>query len=226
MSGWHVIEVALTALAAMLSPTTLTFSVLILVLSKRPLRSGLWFYLGALAATVAAGVIAAFVIGDAAAPAQPSGPPKAWVAVIDVVAAVLLVALVVFYLRRPRNPAREEKAVARVSRVADSPVAVLIGAGAALANAGAFIPLGLKDISEMRLTTTGYIVEWVLFSLVSLLPLAAALILLLASREWTMRTLDAARDWLIRNARIIAAVIILALAAVMLRNGIAGLIHA
>jgi hypothetical protein len=41
MSGWHVIEAALTALAAMLSPTTLTFSVLILVLSKRPLRSGL-----------------------------------------------------------------------------------------------------------------------------------------------------------------------------------------
>jgi len=142
------------------------------------------------------------------------------------VAAVLLMALVACYLRRPRNPVREEKAVAQVSKVADSPVTVLIGAGAALANAGAFIPLGLKDISEMRLTTTGYIVEWVLFSLVSLLPLAAALILLLISKQWTLRKLDAARAWLIRNARIIAAVIILALAAVMLRNGIAGLIHA
>jgi hypothetical protein len=40
MPGWHDAELALTALAAMFSPTTLTFSVLILVLSKRPLRSG------------------------------------------------------------------------------------------------------------------------------------------------------------------------------------------
>ena len=60
----------------MLSPTTLTFSVLVLVLSKRPLRSGFWFYLGALGTTLAVGVIAAFVIGDAAAPSNPSGPPS------------------------------------------------------------------------------------------------------------------------------------------------------
>jgi hypothetical protein len=226
MSGWHGAELALTALAAMLSPTTLTFSVLILVLSKRPLRSGFWFYLGALGATAAVGVIAAFVIGDAGAPPQPSGPPKLWVAVIDVVAAVLLVALVVYYLRRPRKPAREEKAVAQVSKVADSPIAALIGAGAALANAGAFIPLGLKDISELHPSTTGYIIEWVLFSLVSLLPLAVVLILLVVSKEWTLHKLDAARAWLTRNARIIAAVIVLLLAAVMLRNGIDGLIHA
>jgi hypothetical protein len=59
-----------------------------------------------------------------------------------------------------------------------------------------------------------------------LLPLAAALILILAAKEWTLRKLDAARDWLARNARIIAAVIILLLAAVMFRNGIDGLIHA
>ena len=224
--GWHDAELALTALAAMLSPTTLTFSVLVLVLSKRPLRSGFWFYLGALAVTVAVGVIAAFVIGDAAAPSHPSGPPKLWVAVIDVVAAVLLVALVIYYLHRPRNPAREEKAVAQIAKVADSPVTVLFGAGAALANAGAFIPLGLKDISELHPTTAGYIIAWVLFSLVSLLPLATALILILVSKGWTLRMLDAARAWLIRNAQVIAAVIVLLLAALMLRNGIDGLIHA
>lgn len=60
----------------------------------------------------------------------------------------------------------------------------------------------------------------------SLLPLAAALILIWASKGWTLSKLDAARDWLTRYARIIAAVIILALAASMLRNGIDGLIHA
>ena len=36
----------------MVSPTTLTFSVLVLVLGDRPLRTGIWFYLGALGATL------------------------------------------------------------------------------------------------------------------------------------------------------------------------------
>lgn len=40
------VELGLTAVAAMLSPTTLTFCVLALVLSKRPGRTGLWFLSG------------------------------------------------------------------------------------------------------------------------------------------------------------------------------------
>ena len=40
-------ELVLTAIAAMLSPTTVTFSVLALVLGDRPLRTGSFFYLGA-----------------------------------------------------------------------------------------------------------------------------------------------------------------------------------
>ena len=66
--GWISTELALTALAAMLSPTTLTFSVLVLVLGERPLRTGIWFYLGALGATLGIGVVAAFVIGDLCPP--------------------------------------------------------------------------------------------------------------------------------------------------------------
>ena len=65
--GWIDAELALVALAAMLSPTTLSFSVLVLVLSERPRRSGLLFYVGALIATLLIGVIAVFVVGDAAA---------------------------------------------------------------------------------------------------------------------------------------------------------------
>ena len=60
--GWIDAELALTALAAMVSPTTVTFSVLVLVLGDRPLRTGLWFYIGALGATLGIGVVAAFVL--------------------------------------------------------------------------------------------------------------------------------------------------------------------
>lgn len=65
--GWIDAELALTAVAAMLSPTTLSFSVLALVLGNRPLRTGVWFYLGALSVTLAVGVLAAFVLGNKAA---------------------------------------------------------------------------------------------------------------------------------------------------------------
>ena len=90
--GWIDAELALTALAAMLSPTTLTFSVLVLVLCDRPFRTGLWFYLGALTATLGIGIVAAFVLGNAAASRTPS-TPKTWVAVLDVVLALGLIVL-------------------------------------------------------------------------------------------------------------------------------------
>ena len=220
--GWIDAELVLVALAAMLSPTTLGFSVLALVMGDRPRRTGLWFYLGALTATLAVGVIAAFVIGDVAASETPS-QPKTWVAIVDIVAAIVLAVWTVRVLRRPPDQKRVEGMVAQMSKVASSPVVAIIGAGAALANPGAFIPLALKDISETHPSTTQYIVAWVFFSLVSLLPLAVAIVMLFVAPERAERALQAARDWLLRNRRKVAAVVVFLLVASLLRNGIAGL---
>src|SRR4029453_17883892 len=206
----------------MLSPTTLSFSVLALVLGDRPLRAGTLFYLGALTATIGIGVVAAFVLGDAAASREPS-TPKTWVAVLDVVLAVGLAGLGLVLLRRPANQERTESMVAQMSKVASSPAIAIVGAGAALANPGAFIPIALKDISELDPSAAQYIVDWLFFSLVSLLPLALALVLLLVSRERAMRLLENARDWLLRHGQTVAAVLALLLAASLLRSGIAGL---
>ena len=220
--GWIDAELALTALAAMLSPTTLTFSVLVLVLGERPLRTGLWFYAGALGATLGIGVIAAFVLGNSAADQTPS-TPKTAVAVFDVVAGVLLIAWVVGRLRRPPNPKRIASMIDQMQKVASSPAVAIIGAGAALANPGAFIPIALKNISELNPSASQYIADWVFFSVVSLLPLAVALVLLLVARDWAERLLEGVRGWLERNARTVAALIIVLLAASLVRNGIAGL---
>jgi Sap, sulfolipid-1-addressing protein len=220
--GWIDGELALTALAAMLSPTTLTFSVLVLVLSDRPFRTGLWFYLGALTATLGIGIVAAFVLGNAAASRTPS-EPKTWVAVLDVVLALGLIGFVVWALRRPPNPKRTAGMIDQMEKVASSPIVAIAGAGAALANPGAFIPIALKDISELDPSATEYIVSWLFFTVVSLLPLLAALVLLLVAPAWTKRTLDSVRGWLDRNARNVAAVIVVLLAVSLLRNGIAGL---
>jgi hypothetical protein len=219
--GWVDGELGLVALAAMLSPTTLSFSVLALVLGDRPLRTGFLFYLGALTATLAVGVVAAFVIGDAAA--SKTSTPKTWVAVVDIVAGVLVALYVVRMMRRPPNPEQAASMIERMGKVASSPAIAIVGAGAALANPGGFIPLALKEISETDPSASEYIVEWVLFTLVALLPLAVALVMLLVARERTVRILTAARGWLERHARTIAAVLLFLVAAALLRNGLAGL---
>jgi hypothetical protein len=215
------VELGLVALAAMLSPTTLSFSVLALVLGDRPLRTGAWFYAGALSATLAVGVVAAFVLGDAAA--SNSSTPKTWVAIVDVIAGALVLAFAVRLLRRHANPERAAGMIAKMSAVASSPAIAIVGAGAMLANPGGFIPLALKEISETDPSATQYVIEWVLFSVVALLPLAAALVMLVFARHRTVRTLDAARGWLERHAQTIAAALLALIAAALLRNGIAGL---
>jgi hypothetical protein len=220
--NWVDAEFALVAIAAMLSPLTLMWSVLALVLSRRPLRTGLWFYLGALVATLAIGVAAVFVLGNAAASHHKS-TPKTWVAVLDVVAGVLLIVWIVRLLRRPRRPEKEQAMIEKMRSVASSPVLAIFAAGAVLANPGVFIPLALKTISELDPTRSQYFVEWTAFALVSLLPLTVAIVMLIVARDWAERILRHARDWLILHARTIGAAIVILLAASLLRGGIAGL---
>jgi divalent metal cation (Fe/Co/Zn/Cd) transporter len=222
--GWVDLELLLISIAAMLSPTTLTFSTFTLVVSKQPFRAGSLFYVGAVGATLAIGIVAAFVLGNAAADPR-SGTPRTWVAIVDLVAGALLVLWVVRVLRRPRDPARAAAMLHRIEDVTASSAIAIVGAGAVLANPGGFIPLALKAISELDPSPAEYVAAWVFFTGVSLLPLLTALVLLVVVPRWTKRLLARARGWLEWNGRTIAAAIILALAAVLIRNGIQGLTH-
>ncbi len=216
------LELVLVSLAAMLSPTTLTFSVLALVLSKRPLRTGIWFYLGAFLITIVIGIVAAFVLGDVAAPSS-NGARKTWVSVFDLVAGGLLLVYVARTWRTPLPEKTTRGMVEKMSSVASSPWIAVFAAGATLANPGGFIPLALKAISEIGPSTTGYAVLWLVFTLVSLLPLGLAVVLMLVSPDRAERVLKAARVWLEGHLRLIASVIILLLAMSLLGNGISGL---
>jgi hypothetical protein len=217
------VELGLTALAAMMSPTTLSFTVFALVLGNRPMRTGLWFFLGAFGATLIIGVVAAFALGNAAAPSGSSETPPTWVAIIDVIAGGLLLLYVVRALRRPRDPKRAADMVEKMSGLASSPAIAIVAAGATLANPGGFIPVALKDISQLNPSAGEYIVLWLGFALISLLPLLASLVSLLVARDWTTATLHTARAWVELRARTLAAAIIVLLAAALLRNGIVGL---
>jgi hypothetical protein len=173
---------------------------------------------------VIVGVVAAFALGNAAAPSKPSSEtPPTWVSILDAAAGALLLVYVVRALRRPRNPQRAADAIEKMSKVSSSPAIAIVAAGATLANPGGFIPIALKDISQLNPSTGEYIVLWVAFALVALLPLLVALLSLLVARDRTLVALGAMRGWLERHARTVAAVIALLLAAALLRDGIVGL---
>ena len=215
------IQIALVGLVAMLEPATLASSVLALVLGDRPRRTGVLFYIGGLGATLAVGVLAAFVLGNAAA--SRSSTPKTWVSVFGLIFGVLLLAYVVRSVRRPVDPEATARNIERMSKVASAPAITILGAGAVLANAGVFMVIALKDISQLNPTAAQYILDWVLFSVVSLLPLGLALVMLLIAPARTMPALAVARGWIERHARTVALVIVAALAASLLRDGIARL---
>jgi hypothetical protein len=145
------------------------------------------------------------------------------VAIFDVAAGVILLIYVVRALRRPRDPKRTADAIDKMSKISSSPAIAIVAAGATLANPGGFIPIALKDISQLKPSTAEYIALWVGFALVSLLPLPAALVALRVSHDWTVSKLQSARGWLERHARTLAAAIIVLLAAALLRDRIVGL---
>jgi hypothetical protein len=111
-----------------------------------------------------------------------------------------------------------------MSRVASSTAIAVVGAGAMLANPGAFIPIALKTISELDPSTAQYIADWVFFAVLAVLPLLVAIVALIVRRAWAERVLAAARTWLEAHVRTVAATIVSLLALSLLRNGIAGLV--
>jgi hypothetical protein len=215
------VELALVGLVAMLEPATLISSALVLVIGDRPLRTGTLFFLGGFGTTVAVGVLGAFLLGNALA--MPSSETRTGVLIFDVIAGALLLLYAVRLLRRPPNPEATADNLERMNSLADAPAITIVGAGAVLANAGPFMLIALKSISQLDPSTLQYALDWLIFALASMLPLALGLISLRAAPGWTAPKLVAARGFTESHARMIAVVIVVALGISLLREGIAGL---
>jgi hypothetical protein len=215
------IELALVGLTAMLEPATLLSSVLALVISQRPLRTGSWFYLGGLGVTLLVGVLAALVVGNVAA--SHTSEPKTWVSVVTTVAGALLLGYAVSLLLKRGATDQTDQISKRMGELESAPAPAIIFAGAALANPGIFMLVAAKSISQLNPSTAQYILDWALFAFVALLPLGIALVMLLVAPGFTQPRLIVARGWVQRHARVILAIVLLGLAASLLRDGITGL---
>jgi hypothetical protein len=214
------VEIALVGLAAMLEPATLLSSVLALAIGHRPLRTGSWFYLGGLAVTLLIGVLAAFVLGNAAA--SHTSTPKTWVSIVTIVAGALVAGYAVRLVRRPTDAGETARVTERMDKVASAPAPAIIAAGATLANPGIFLLIAAKSISQLDPSTAQYLLDWILFAVVAFLPLEIALLMLLVAPGFTQPRLVVARGFIERHAHAIVAVVLVGLSASLLRDGIAG----
>lgn len=215
------IELALVGLTAMLEPATLLSSVLALVISKRPLRTGALFYLGGLAVTLLIGVVAAFALGNKAA--SHTSTPKTWVSIVTILAGGAVLVYGIRLVFRPADPGQTARLTERMDEVASARVPAIILAGAVLANPGIFMLIAAKSISQLDPSTAQYVLDWVLFTVVALLPLGIALLMLRVAPRSTQPRLITARGWIERHGQTIIAIVLLGLAASLLRDGIAGL---
>ena len=213
-------ELALVGLTAMLEPATLLSSVLALVVTNRPLRIGFWFYLGGLGATLIVGVLAALLLGNAAS--SHTSTPKTWVSIVTTVAGALILAYAVWLFVRPGSSHDTASITQRITKLASAPASAILLAGAVLANPGVFMLVAAKSISQLDPSTAQYLADWALFTVVALLPLGVALVMLLLARGFTEPRLVTLRGWIERHARTVLAVILLGLAASLLRDGITG----
>ncbi len=169
--------------------------------------------------TLLVGVLAALVLGNAAA--SHTSTPKTWVSIVTIVAGALVLGYAVWLVRRPTDAAEMARVTERMNKVASAPAPAIIAAGAALANPGIFMLIAAKSISQLDPSTAQYLLDWILFAVVALLPLGIALVMLVIARGFTQPRLVVARGWIERHAHTIIAIVLLGLAASLLRDGIA-----
>jgi hypothetical protein len=215
------IELALVGLAAMLEPATLISSTLALLVGVRPLRTGLWFLAGGLGVTMVVGLIGAFALGKLAY--APESNPKTWVSIVSLVLGFALATYALVTATRRRDRDQGSAIVDRMRSVSSASRWTILLAGAVLANAGIFMVVALKGISQLEAQGLTYLLDWTLFAVVSLLPLVVALTMLVVAPKWAMPRLSRARAWIEAHARDMTAVICGLLAASLIYEGVSGL---
>jgi hypothetical protein len=219
---WPVVGAVLPqAMAIALSPVPMVCIVLVLM-SARPVRAGLSFAVGWLAAlTIAVGLVA-WLTDTVADDAEAT---RDGVDLVQLAVGLLFGGLAVRYWRRRPVPGEPPSRPAIVDRIATmSPAALLVtGVGAALANvknlplvvsAGSL--LGGSGLALGSLTAA-VAVFVVLASLTVLVPLLAVVI---AGPERSAETLKSVETWLLANLNTITVVLLAVLSTVLIGRGL------
>jgi hypothetical protein len=195
------------SLTAMLNPTLLAATTLMLLLPK-PKKLMLGYLLGALLTSITLGLVIVFSLQDASAV---NSAKRTVNPVVDLVVGALLL-IVAFVLasgrqervmdrRRSRKAAKEDNTPPRWQRaLSTGSPRITFAVGVVLTLPGASYLAALAAVSKLNYSTAPTVLLVLMVNVIMLALLELPLIGFFVAPEWTTATVQRVRDWFSRNA--------------------------
>jgi hypothetical protein len=220
--GTLVAEVAALGLAVAFTSPVSVVTVIVLLSMPSGRRRALAFVCGWLIAIAAIGAIAIFVLHGQDFSSKHSTPSRAASALEVLLGSLLLLWAVLAYRRRKpsKEAASEPKWLARVEGT-HWLLAVAVGA---LMLSYALSLAAASEILKANVSSLDAAAAIILFSLTSIVTVAAPIVVAVAAPERAAQRLAAWKAWLLGNSRTVVLVVLMVVAALLIVRGISDLV--
>lgn len=224
-------QVVLLSLTASLNPTLVAATTVMLLLDK-PARLMLGYLLGAYTASITAGLVIVFSLGDSTAikTTENTLSPAVDIALGAIALAVSFVLHTgrherLTQRRRARKQAKPDKDPPRWQReLSKGSPPLTFAVGALLTLPGASYLAALHQLHKLNYSTTLTVLIVIGFNLVMLWLLEVPLASFLLAPDWTPRAIDTAKLWVSRHAHIFAVRGFALLGTLLIVKGMIGLL--
>jgi Sap, sulfolipid-1-addressing protein len=220
--GTLVAEVAALGLAVAFTSPVSVVTVIVLLSMPSGRRRALAFVCGWLIAIAAIGAIAIFVLHGQDFSSKHSTPSRAASALEVLLGSLLLLWAVLAYRRRKpsKEAASEPKWLARVEGT-HWLLAVAVGA---LMLSYALSLAAASEILKANVSSLDAAAAIILFSLTSIVTVAAPIVVAVAAPERAAQRLAAWKAWLLGNSRTVVLVVLMVVAVLLIVRGISDLV--
>jgi len=220
--GTLVAEVAALGLAVAFTSPVSVVTVIVLLSMPSGRRRALAFVIGWLIAIAAIGAIAIFVLHGQDFGSKNSTPSRAASALEILLGSLLLVWAVMAYRRR--KPAKEGVSEPKwLSRVEGTHWLLAVAVGAIMLSYALSLAAA-SEILKANVSSLDSAVAIVVFSLTSIVTVAAPIVVAVAAPERSAQRLAAWKAWLLGNSRTVVLVVLMVVAALLIVRGISDLV--
>jgi hypothetical protein len=220
--GTLVAEVAALGLAVAFTSPVSVVTVIVLLSMPSGRRRAIAFVCGWLIAIAGIGAIAIFVLHGQDFSSKHSTPSRAASALEILLGSLLLLWAVVAYRRR--KPAKEGVSEPKwLSRVEGTHWLLAVAVGAIMLSYALSLAAA-TEILKANVSTLDAAVAIVVFSLTSIVTVAAPIVVAVAAPERSAQRLAAWKAWLLGNSHTVVLVVLMVVAALLIVRGISDLV--
>ena len=220
--GTLVAEVAALGLAVAFTSPVSVVTVIVLLSMPSGRRRALAFVIGWLIAIAAIGAIAIFVLHGQDFSSKHSTPSRAASALEILLGSLLLLWAVVAYRRR--KPSKESVAEPKwLSRVEGTHWLLAVAVGAIMLSYALSLAAA-SEILKANVSRLDAAAAIVVFSVTSIVTVAAPIVVALAAPERSAQRLATWKAWLLGNSRTVVLVVLMVVAALLVDRGIYDLV--